>query len=99
MYISKARLPSLPVGTLTIAPDIAFEVVSPTDEAETLDTKIGEYFSAGVRLVWVLYPQTKSVYVYRPGELPARLGPDGTLSGEDVLPGFSVPVRDLFPAD
>ena len=98
MYISKERLASVPVGTLAIAPDIAIEVVSPNDQAEALDTKLSEYFKAGVRLVWVVYPQTKSVYVYRPGELAARIGPDGTLSGEDVLPGFSVAVKDLFPS-
>ena len=97
MFVSKSRLSAVPVGTLEVAPDLAFEVVSPNDHAEALEVKLSEYFAAGVRLAWVVYPETRTIHVHRPDGTGARLGPDGILQGEDVLPGFSVPVIDLFP--
>ena len=98
MFVSKLRLPSIPVGTLEVAPDLVFEVVSPRDEALKMEVKLKEYFAAGVRLIWVIYPETRSVYIYRADGGGAWLGPDGMLTGEDVLPGFSVAVKDLFPS-
>ena len=98
MFVSNARLIGIAPETLEAVPDLVFEVVSPTDEAQALEKKLGEYFDAGVRLVWVIYPQTKTVHIYRPGGLAAYIGPGDVLSGEDVLPGFSVPVKDLFPS-
>lgn len=98
MFFAKGRLPGdrPPEGTIEIPPDIAIEVVSPYDNARNLEAKVQEYLEAGVRLVWVFYPDSSTVHVYRPGSSAARLGTDDTLEGEDVLPGFSVRVADVF---
>jgi len=98
MFYSRGRLPGdrPPDGPLKVAPDLAIEVVSPNDNAQNIEIKIGEYFDAGVRLVWVCYPEINTVHVYRAGSDAARLGPNDTLSGEDVLPGFSVRVAEIF---
>jgi Uma2 family endonuclease len=80
-----------------IAPDLAIEVVSPGDRGSDIEEKVQAYFDAGVRLVWVLFPKTRSVHVYRADGSAVRLVGDATLTGEDVVPGFSVKVSELFP--
>ena len=81
---------------IDLAPDLVAEVVSPSDsEAEVL-AKVREYLDAGVRLIWLVYPQSKTVVVYRAGGEPILLHERDDLSGEDVLPGFSCSVLDLF---
>ena len=77
-------------------PDMAVEVVAPTDVWIAVEEKVLEYLRAGSRLVWVVDPQTRTVHVYRPDGSAQILGCEETLTGEDVLPGFSVPVADLF---
>ena len=98
-YIRPDRLPGerLPKGYVTIAPDLAVEVVSPTDKAENVEEKVIQYLAAGVHLVWIVYPQTRTVHVRRPDGTSTILGDDQQLSGEAVLPGFSCPIRELFP--
>ncbi len=98
-FISSSRPDAIPPGEghLRIAPDLVIEVVSPNDIASEVDVKVSEYLAAGVRLVWVLYPETKSVMIFRPDGNDTRVGTDATLAGEDVVPGFSVSVGDLFP--
>ena len=98
MFVSNARLAGLTPQTLQAVPDLVFEVISPNDETQKTETKLQEYFTAGVRLVWVIYPESRSVYIYRADGGGAWVGPDGMLTGEDVLPGFSVAVKDLFPS-
>ncbi len=88
----------LPRGRCPLAPDLAVEVSSPTNEVEDLEVKIAEYLAAGVRLVWVIHPMTRTAYVYRADGTVSRLTETAELSGEDVLPGFVCPLRDLFPA-
>ena len=66
--------------------------------AYQVEKKVGEYLSAGVRLVWVVYPPTRNVFVRRPDGTTTELGPDSELTGEDVPPGFRCRVADLFPA-
>lgn len=85
-------------GFLTIAPDLAVEVVSPNDLAGEVERKLLEYLSAGVRLVWVVYPCTRSVHVFRADGSGATLRETDNLDGGTLLPGFSVRVGDLFPA-
>ncbi len=88
----------IPDGWLTIVPDIAAEVVSPNDLADDLERKVEDYLAAGVRLVWVVYPETRIVQVHRRDGTQARLREADTISGEDVLPGFTCLVSTLFPA-
>lgn len=98
MYYAPGAMPLWPLpAALETAPSIAVEVISPNEPAVRVETKVREYLEAGVRLVWVVYPETRSVHVYRPGGSAAYLGPEDTLTGEDVLPGFAVPVASLFP--
>ena len=77
-------------------PDLAVEVVSPTDRAADIEEKILDYLHASTRLLLVIYPRTKTIAVYRPGKDVQSLSIEGTLEGYDVLPGFSVPVREIF---
>ena len=79
-----------------LAPDLAVEVISPNDYAEPVETKLDEYLTAGVRLVWVVYLPTKNVWAYRPDGSARLYRAADTLPGEDVLPGFAVPVAELF---
>jgi Uma2 family endonuclease len=83
-------------GPMTIPPDLAFEVVSPNDEAEELNLKVEYYLLAGTRLVWVLYPATRTIHVFRPDGTARRLTVADDLSGEDVLPGFTCKAAELF---
>jgi len=84
-------------GHVTIAPDIAVEVVSPNDKVYDLDEKIADYKSAGVKLIWIVDPKARTVRVIRPGAATIELEEQQTLTGDPVLPGFSVLVADLFP--
>jgi Uma2 family endonuclease len=87
----------LPKGWAKIVPDLAVEVVSPNDLAEDLEEKIVDYEKVGVPLVWVMNPRSRTVMVYRGDGSVSRLHEDDELSGEDVIPGFRCPVRDILP--
>ena len=98
-FIRAGRLPgdALPTGYIRIAPDLAVEVVSPNDLVAELDEKLEDYQKAGVRLVWVIYPESRTVSVYRGDGSASRLHQHEALSGEDVIPGFRCEVGSLFP--
>jgi Uma2 family endonuclease len=97
-FIADARLPppDQRSGFFEGAPDLAVEVVSPGDTATEVLEKVQEYLAAGSRLVWVVDPRTRSVTVYRPDGTAHLLQEAVTLAGEAVLPGFALPVRDIF---
>ena len=98
-FIAKARIPEagIPTTYWPFAPDLAVEVVSPSDRFSDVQTKIAEYFAAGTRLAWVVEPATRTVHVYRSADAMQSLGKDDELRGEDVIPGFRCPVSRLFP--
>ncbi len=98
-YIRSGRLErdEIPMGYITIPPDLAVEVVSPTDTVFDVEEKVEEYLAAGVRMVWVASPLSRSVRVFQQNIEPIQLGPTQQLSGGDVLPGFTCRVADLFP--
>lgn len=77
-------------------PDLAVEVVSPTDRAVDIEEKILKYLEAGALLVLVIYPRTKTLAVHRPGKDIRLLTFNDTLEGYDVLPGFTIPVSEIF---
>jgi len=80
-----------------LAPDLAVEVPSENQYAPGMAVKAKTYLSFGTRLVWVIWPRYKRVDVWRPGdETPTALDGDAVLDGEDVVPGFTYPVADLF---
>ena len=83
-------------GFLDVAPELIVEVMSPDDRWVDIDEKLRDYFSIGVRLVWVANPSHQVIYAYRsPTEIREYKATD-SLSGDDVLPGFDVPVVQLF---
>jgi Uma2 family endonuclease len=84
-------------GYVPVVPDLAVEVVSPNDLAHHLNEKIDDYLRAGIKLVWVIDPGTKTVEVHRPDGSDSRLRKGDQLSGEDVIPGFECQVENLFP--
>jgi Uma2 family endonuclease len=83
-------------GYTHIVPDLVVEVLSPSDLAYEIDRKVQEYRRAGVRLIWVVNPDTRSVRIYRVDGTLTELEQDGEVTGEDVVPGFRCPVREFF---
>ena len=83
-------------GWLQVAPDLAIEVVSPNDSAADLDLKIHQYLESGTSSVWVVYPQTRRVMLYRGAEFRAELSESMELAEPDLLPGFRLTVREIF---
>jgi Uma2 family endonuclease len=97
-YFSYERLPRgpMPEGLLTVVPNLAIEVRSPSDRMTDLMMKVTEYQSAGIEVVMIVDPNTESVALFRQEELPQRFSNGDTLSIPEILPGFSVPVREFF---
>ena len=83
-------------GFAELAPDLVVEVVSPSDRASEVAEKAAMWLDAGVRVVWVVDPQARLAAVHHPGGLVTVLRQDGVLEGEDVLPGFRLPLAPLF---
>jgi Uma2 family endonuclease len=79
-----------------VIPDLVVEVVSPSDTTVEIDEKIVDYFNAGVRLVWVVFPESARIHVFTSSVHATIIGHDGELTGCDVLPGFKVKVADLY---
>ncbi len=98
-FISKDRLKGikrLPKGYFQGAPDLAIEVISPSNTFEELHEKLVEYFANGCKLVWIVNPDERSVLVYRQPQPDQLLKLTDTLDGEDIIPGFSLAIADLF---
>jgi Uma2 family endonuclease len=98
-FISRERLPDgrFPKGHLRVAPDLVIESVSPNDIMVQLHQKVQEYLSAGVRMVWVILPETRSVEIYRSDGTVSLITDPADLDGEDVIPGFSIPLAKILP--
>jgi Uma2 family endonuclease len=99
-FFAKERLQGLeelPTGFLEGAPDLVVEIFSLGSTIAEIEDKIVEYFANGTRLLWVISPGQHYVLVYRSGYEPQRLLTSGDfLEGEEVVPGFTFPVADLF---
>jgi Uma2 family endonuclease len=98
VFIANASLPIRlsTEGYLETIPDLVAEVRSKNDSEPQVRQKVADYLSAGVRVVWVADPESRTVTVHRPGQGPQVLGEEDTLTVEDVIPGFQVAVRDIF---
>jgi Uma2 family endonuclease len=96
-FWTKEKLPELPKVYIEVLPDLAVEVVSPDDHFSRIQKKVLHYLTKGVRLLWVVDPEDRSITVYRPDKPLRILGESDTLSGEEVLPGFTCRVVDLLP--
>lgn len=97
-FVANNRLPpeGLPAGFMEAPPDLAVEVVSPGDSAGYMHAKVEQWLRSGARLVWVVYPETRSVTAYRSLNDVRVLTENDILTGAPVVMGFSCPVRDLF---
>ena len=96
-FVSKARAPTRDVPVPTLSPDLIVEVLSASNTAAEIDRKLRAFFAGGTRLAWVIDRRTRTVAIHRGTVGPAAtLGEAGALDGEDVLPGFAMPVADLF---
>jgi Uma2 family endonuclease len=81
---------------LGLSPDLAVEVLSESNTRSEIERKLSEYFAAGTRLVWVIDPATRSARSYTDPNSPAIVDLDGVLHGGDIVPGFSLSLRELF---
>ena len=85
-----------PGGSLGIAPDLAVEILSPSNTAGEMDLKRREYFFSGTRLYWEVVPDLRQVRVYQNPEEFGLVREDGILTGDPVLPGFRLSVGEGF---
>ena len=92
--IADRRVPMDSIGPL--APDLAVEVLSPGNTKREMAEKRQDLFAAGTRLIWIMDPRKKTVSVYRTVDECRVIESDGCLDGEDVLPGFSLTIREWF---
>jgi Uma2 family endonuclease len=98
-FVKRGRLPGdvEPKGWVKIPPDLAVEVVSPNDRVYELDAKLADYRKVSVLLVWVINPELRTATIYRADGSVRILFEDDELSGEDVIPGFRCPLREILP--
>ena len=95
-FVSTNRLPEDRRQGSPVPPDLAVEIVSPSDKHYDITEKAFAYLKAGTRLVWVIEPVAKTVMVYRSETDFTLLTSEDTLTGEDVVEGFTCPVAQLF---
>ncbi|MCI0737708.1 MAG: Uma2 family endonuclease [Gemmataceae bacterium] len=98
-FVKKERFLAeyLKEGFLSIAPDLAVEVLSPNDLASEVIEKVEEYLAAGIPLVWVIDPEAQIVVIHRGDGSVTKLRKNDELSGENIIPGFHCKVAELFP--
>jgi Uma2 family endonuclease len=88
------ELPAEPIPML--APDLVVEVISEGNTAEEMNRKLKDYFAAQVRQLWYVYPDTKSVFVYKGTQEPVAFSGEAVLDGGELLPGFQLSLKQLF---
>jgi Uma2 family endonuclease len=97
-FVSRDRLPRGPdAGFLRVAPDLVIEILSPSNRAEEVEAKVREYLDAGVRLVWIVDPITRTVTTARTPHERRSYGVEDELDGGEVLPSFRLSVSELWP--
>ena len=98
-FVAAERLPAaVPAGYLHLAPDLAVEVVSPSDTVTELGRKVEEYVRAGVRSIWVVDPSNRTVTVHTPDRGVTVLRESDALDGGEIIPGFRYSITELFAA-
>ena len=96
-FVRGERIPETePLGFFQGAPDLAVEVLSPTDRASEVLAKVQDWLGAGCSSVWVVDPETRTVTVYRSRDQMAVVTASEVLDAADILPGFRLPVTDIF---
>ena len=98
-FVLSERVPAEPVmGYFQGAPDLAVEVLSPDDRAGEVLAKVRDWLQSGCRRVWVVDPRTRTVSIYRSPSEIVVLSESDTLTDEELLPGFALPVGEIFTA-
>ena len=96
-FVSTERIPpGDDRGFVAVAPDLAVEVLSPSNRPTQIASKVALFIQYGTRLVWIVDPDGETVTVHAPDVEPRTLGKGDTLDGGDVLPGFALPLAELF---
>ena len=97
-FLSKERLPaeSIGAGFIAAVPDLVVEVISPSDYASQVQAKARAWLDVGARLVWLAYPESKTVVVYRSRRDVTEMSEGDSLDGLPVLPDFSAKVDEIF---
>jgi len=97
-FVAKGRLDAPGISQVfpELAPDLAVEVVSPSDSPQRVLDKVGEYLEAGVRLVWVIDPQHRRAVIHRALSSAEQINSEGVLDGEDVIPGFHCRLSEIL---
>ncbi len=96
-FVCRERLPPGPVrGFFPGPPDLAVEVLSPDDRAGEVLLKVRDWLESGCQVVWLVDPRSRTVCVHRSGRRIVMLDESDTLGGDDLLPGFSLPVAGIF---
>lgn len=97
-YVRAERIPAegIPEGFWHLAPDLAVEVVSPSETAEEVREKVRDFLAAGTPLVWIVYPRSREVIVHTPDGLARTYASGDTLEFPEVLPGFRCVVAEIF---
>ncbi len=92
-----ALTPEQQKGFAPLCPDFVLELASETDDIEILQAKMQEYLENGCFLGWLIDPETRQVEIYRPDQEVEVLQNPESLSGEDILPGFTLNLETIFP--
>lgn len=95
-FLTSRKAPGRHPAYLRGAPDLAVEVVSPGDRVHDIEEKAETWLKAGAGLVWVVWPNTRTLSIHRPGASAQTLREGDTLEGGDVVPGFSCAVTEIF---
>jgi Uma2 family endonuclease len=98
-FVRYGRFPGgvVPKGWAKIPPDLVVEVVSPNETVYELEEKLADYESVRVPLIWVINPKSRTLRIQRADGTGGSLREDEELSGENVIPGFRCPIREIFP--
>ena len=96
-FLGRERIGQVPeTGYAELAPDLVAEILSPGDTPAEVLAKVADWLAAGTRLVWVIDPEHTGARIYRKDGSLSVLPKNGTLDGEDVLPGFLCPLEDVL---
>jgi Uma2 family endonuclease len=96
-FVSVDRLPKKATKEfMSGAPDLVVEVLSPTNRRDEMDKRLRDFFTSGTKLVWIIDPEEKFAEVCRSLTDRKIVGPGGILQGEELLPGFELPLTELF---
>jgi len=99
-FVRKERIPPADqqAGFWPLAPDLAVEIISPSETAASVQAKVQDYLAAGTQLIWLVYPDSTVVVEYQPPAQIRQYGREDTLDGGTVIPGFQYALARLFRA-